>query len=271
MTIQDDGEQEGRRRAKRCGRAKAWLVRGAFSFLAILNSVVAHAGGWPTEFTGSLYFYSTDPTPITVTLRNPNDPNVEHKTVLHVPRAAIVFANDYDAAKLSGLPDKIETDDIVLALTYPDGKPLILHAKELAAEKKISLYEAIKDLRLQEYAAQLGYTSPDNPWEARVLDDQVTHTIADTYEGMPHAPGEYYFGKRGSDEFVRVHCYSEAVPSYFCKMGMRVSPSLIAWADFADFRFHGGRRYLNERARKLRDAVCRYIDPPCTKTDGRKQ
>jgi hypothetical protein len=251
--------------------AKTGAVAAASLFLLICGWGTARAGGWPTEFAGGLYFYSTDPTPVEVVLDNPDSRRPAHPAVLHVPRAAIIFADNYDPAGLDQLPDKIETSLVILALTYPDGKPLILHAQELAAQKHITLYDAIRALRLQEYKAEIRYTPPDNPWEARERAGRVRFEIKDKYEGMPHAPADYYFGQRGVDEFVRVHCYPEATPTYFCETQMRIAPAVVAAVNFADFRFHGGRAYLNKRARTLRELVCRYVEPSCAPYEKRKR
>ena len=219
---------------------------------------------WPAEFMADFDYYSTDLSPVAVTLRNPNDPDSLHRTVLNIPRAAIVFANNYHPRKQPKLPDAIETDHIQIALAYPDGKPLITYALEMAAAQHINIYEAMKRARSDEFVAQIYYSAPDNPWEARVRESQAALLkVKDTYEGMLHAPADYYIGEAGVDEFVEIYCYPEATPIYFCGTKMRVSPSITAEVSFVDFRFHGGRAYVNERARKFREAVCRFIVPSC--------
>jgi hypothetical protein len=259
-------------RSYRCGgvltmmfpRRKAIERICGVALMVVLATVSASAQGrWPAEFMASFDFYSIDMTPVAVTLRNPNDADSAHKTLLHIPRAAIVYANNYDASRMPQLPDAIETNDIQLALTYPDGKPLSLHAAEMAAAEKISAAAAIKALRLQQYSGNVGYSAPNNPWEELVREGLARLEIVDTYEGMPHGPADNYLGQQGIDEFMHVHCYPEATPIYFCSTEMRIGPTLVAQVSFADFRFHGGRAYANERARKFREIVCRYTVPQC--------
>jgi len=233
--------------------------------LALLIGFGSAKPHWPAEFMADFNYYSTDLSPIEVTLRQTNDPDLSHRTVLKVPRAALTFVNSFTPKKEPRLPDALETNQIEIALAYPGDKPLITYATEMAAVQHISIYDAMKKARSEEFVADISYSAPDNPWEARVRESQAhLLKVKDTYEGMPHAPADYYIGETGVDEFMEVHCYPEATPIYFCRTKMRVSRSITAEVNFVDFRFHGGRAYLNEHARAFREALCRSMVPDCS-------
>jgi len=101
------------------------LIGGALTLIAL--TVPASADGhWPADFDSPIDFYSTDMTPIEVRLG---------KAVLHIPRAAIIFADGYSPMRLSRLPDIVETREIAIVVVYPDGQPLSAYAHELATGK----------------------------------------------------------------------------------------------------------------------------------------
>jgi hypothetical protein len=230
-------------------------------------AVVAATGelaqaGWPSDFTASFNYYSTDLAPIEATLKHPNA-NPDQARGLLIPRAAIVAVSEYDAARVPRLPDKIETAHIQLALTYPEGTPLSVRAVELASATGVSQPAALKTLRLEEYLVDLYPAGPGNQWEELTQKSLSRFKVVDEYDGLKHGPADNYFGQAGTDEFVRIHCYPEATPNYFCELDMRVGRGVTALVRFADFRFHGGRLFANERARKLREIACRYVQSPC--------
>jgi hypothetical protein len=235
----------------------------ALAITLFFFSLPAARAGWPTQFMLPSDFYSTDPAPIEVVLRTPNDTEETHKVTLHVPRAAIVFANGYSGRSLPKLPDNVVTNEIIVAVVYPDGEPLSVKATEIATQRKVSLTTAIEGLRLRQYTAQLHYSGPNRIWEELTQQSREQFKIVDSYDGLQHAPADYYFGEDGVDVFRRSYCYPEATSIYFCKTEMRAGPGLTASVDFPDFRLHGGRAYLNERVHKFREIVCRYSDPPC--------
>lgn len=273
VTVKCDGfaqEARGGRKGHHLPRIIAFLFRriaasviGVAATLTIFIGPVSGGERWSVEFDSSPYFFSADATPVEVILRNPNDHDPLHRALLHVPRAAIVFANFYDPAQMSQVPDRIDTNDLRLAVTYPDGRPLSIAAKELAEARKISFAAAVTSLRAEEYSGEIGYSAPDNPWEARVREELSKLKIVDTYDGLLHADGDNYLGQAPTDAFVHIFCYPEATPTYFCKTKMRISPSVVARVDFSDFRFRGGRSFANERARKFRSIVCSYVEPQC--------
>jgi len=225
-------------------------------------ATVAHAR-WPAEFTAPFNYYSIDPAPIEVTLVNANDPDPANGRVLLIPRAAIVALAEYDASRVPRLPDKLRTGDIEIVVTYPDGKPLSIRAAEIAAASPSRTRVDWRALRQEEYLVHLHPAGAGNQWEERTRQDLSRFKIIDQYDGLPHAPADNYFGNAGVDQFSRIHCYPEANPNYFCTMQMRIGFGIIAIASFPDFRFQGGRSFANERARRLREIVCRYVKEPC--------
>jgi hypothetical protein len=98
---------------------------------------------------------------------------------------------------------------------------------------------------------------------------------AGTFDGLTYLAGntrrDIYLGEDGRDEFAKVDCslHAEANPIYFCKTAFRVGGDLVARADFVDFRFHGGRTFLNERVRVLRQALCQFLDGMCSASGSR--
>jgi hypothetical protein len=214
---------------------------------------------WPSGFLAPFNYYSTDLALVELTLRNPSDHDPRHQRILHVPRAAFVFVNGFEPKQTPRLPDKIESNEVELALTYPDGRPLSAHAAEIAATEKRNSAAAVQSLQARQYIVHLHYTAPSNPWEARTREMALSlNKYTDVYDGLRHGPADNYLGEEGVDEFVKMLCYPEATPKYLCTVDMRVGVDLVAVARFPDFRFHGGRAYVNDRVRKLRDALCRY-------------
>ena len=231
---------------------------------------------WPAIYTLPFHYFSIDSRPIEVTLRHSNDPDHSHSVILKIPVAYIVYVTGYSQQKLPRLPDCLETNYIELALTYPEGKALSIHAYEMGSERhpgsdrRIGFEAAAKSLRAQQYAVQLNYVRPDIPWEERVRQPPKFMSEAGTYDGMTYIAGntrrDNYLGEEGRDEFVRVSCAlkAEARPYYFCETTFRVAGDLVARADFVDFRFNGGREFLNERVRVLRQALCRFFEDRCS-------
>jgi hypothetical protein len=205
------------------------------------NTPTVTATTWPAEFTGPMYYYSTDLSPIEVTLRSPTDHDPSHKIILHIPRAAIVFANGYDPAQTRQLPNAVVTDQVRLALTAPTGEPLSVAGVNIATAQHLDLAAAIKGLRSQVYASNLYYTKSNQEWERLTREAwSLRYKFIDEYEGMAHAIGELYAGEDGVDQFLQIRCDMHPAPTYFCKMDLRIASNLGARVDFFDFRFHGG-------------------------------
>ena len=64
----------------------------------------------------------------------------------------------------------------------------------------------------------------------------------------------------GSDSFEQINCSRQAHPVWFCTYEIDISDGVFAIASFLDFRMHGGRAYANERARVVREVVCRFTE-----------
>jgi hypothetical protein len=227
---------------------------------------------WPTVYTSPIYYYSLDNSPIQVTLRPFNDAEPLHRAVLNIPRAYIVFANRYLPSRIPRLPPAIETDDIRVALTYPNGSALSLHGQELSSTMHTHFAEAIESLRSQRYSARIVYLYPDPEWESRIRRRTANMTIVGVFDGLEHVrwlQRDLYFGRAGDDEFIEVSCNveSESRADAFCETQMRIGTELVAYVSFVDFRFHGGRLFANARARAFRDAMCRFLIPPCGARD----
>lgn len=231
--------------------------------IALLSSPALAQGHWPAELALPFEFLSLDSTPIEVLLRNPNDAEPTHQAILHVPRAVMMFVNGYDARKLAQLPDRVVTNEFSVGLVFPDGEPLSIRATRIAKEQKISLIAAFQSLRQSEYKGHIHYSGPNGRWEELSRQDMDRFKFTDSFEGLRYAPPYYYLGEDGVDNFFSAFCYPEATPVYFCKTEMRIGPGITASVDFPDFRFHGGRGYLNERAHRFGEIVCSYADPPC--------
>ncbi len=243
----------------------------ALPFAAALTSwsAVAEQNQWPARFNLPFYQYSTDTEPVEVTIRHFNDADVSQRVVLRIPRAYLVFVPGYEADRISPLPDALEAQSVTLALTFPDGEPLSAHAAAIAAEQGVGLREAILNLRPQTYEVELGYIAPGIPWETRVRELVEKHnTRIGVYDGLEHfrdVTSDIFLGKSETGGLIRVSCSLEAraKPNHLCTVRMRLGENLSVNAMFLDFRFHGGREYLNERTRIVRESVCRFAVSLC--------
>ena len=210
--------------------------------------------------------FSTELSPVRVTLRNRNDPEPDHRATVTVPKAYIVYFDG--VSHTPRLSSSLETSEIELDLTYPDGKPLTVHAGEIAKTSGGSLEIAGRSLRSQHISVTLSYVRPDIPWELRLRQRNQSTIDAEPFEGLAHViknGRDYYFGDERSDQFIQVLCfpYANAMAQYFCSTYMRVGGDVIATVKFVDFRFNGGRAFLNERIRFVRATVCRFLENAC--------
>jgi hypothetical protein len=226
---------------------------------------------WPAVYDSPIYYYSTDLSPITLTLRNFNEPDLGRRALLRIPRAYVVFVRHYEPKDLNRLPDVVDTEAVKVALTFPDGKPLSVHGLELGTTNGRGMWQALHELRSQQYDADLSYVPPEIPWEERTRTLFGPLRGADTLDGLEHFRSrgiDVYFGRQGIDEFIYIRCspFEQAHPIYFCTTGVRLARDLVARIMFLDFRFHGGRSFANERVRAFREAVCRFIVPACSET-----
>ena len=233
---------------------------------------------WSGEYKSALrlYYHSLDFAPVEVELfgefkptgSEPVDP--EHKAVLHIPRAYLFFVDQYLPRYTERrVPDHVRTDSITVLMTYPDGKPLSVHAKELAAERGISRSDAIRQLRPVRYEARLSYVRPDWPWEENLRSQRRSPNVRDAepFEGLAHVVSvlkeDYYYGEPGVDEFVEFRCVEGKNPFLLCEATARIRSDLVAQIYFMDFRQYGGRSFANERIRALRESICRFVSGGC--------
>jgi len=265
--------------AKRQSYALHWrrevqLIRWcALSFSTVMalapSQWVAAQERWPAAYSSRIYYYSTDPTPIEVTVRRLGNPDLSQRAMLRIPRAYVVFADGYRPHETPTLPDAIETGTLGVALTYPDGMALSVHAAKLQAERQMGRTAADSALRSQQYSARLHYIRPGVPWEDRARGRiEKTGERVGTFDGLEHfrkPRRDWYRGRPGGDQFVSIDCApaQEALPVHFCRTVMRISRDLVADVHFVDFRLHGGRVFANERALAFRKSICRFVLSPC--------
>jgi hypothetical protein len=249
------------------------LLLGAALVCGAATIVVAARALWPTErwsavYTPWLHHFSTDLAQVHITLRYTNDPDPRHRAALGVPAAYVVFVEGLGPKDAPRLPARFGTSQVDLAMTWPDGKPLSVHARENARRDGISFAQAATALRANHMAVSLGYVRPDIPWEARVRERNRFMAEAEPFDGLLHVTEsrrDIYFGDGRSDEFVRIWCFlhADSRPDHFCTTSMRVAPDIVANVDFVDFRFNGGREFVNERIRLVRATVCQFLENRC--------
>src|ERR1700742_3076251 len=76
----------------RTGRAVLQRLLCPLLLVVCIAHPVFAQGRWPILYTLPFEFYSTDMAPVEVTLGASDDPNVQNRAVLHLPRAYVVFA-----------------------------------------------------------------------------------------------------------------------------------------------------------------------------------
>ena len=197
-------------------------------------------------------FFSLDSAPVQVDFTSPNLREAA-KTLAHlrIPRSYIVRAENYSIRK-GPLPDHIATP--ALAVRFIDsGEAWTM------ASMKLGDYQ----LRPREYYVWLRANANPNGR----IDRQAT--IAgygsvrqpDRYEGLVHFSGgkEVYVGD-ASDSFESISCFQQLNPQWFCTYQIEIGEEFSVSATFLDFRMHGGRAYANERARFVREFVCKFTD-----------
>lgn len=226
-------------------------------------------GRWPAIYNLPTYFYSTDLSVIELTVRHFHDADPTHRVLLRIPRAYLILLDRYDATRVSSVPDTAEAQRFNVAFTYPDGKPLSVHARELAAEAKISEPAALRKLRPVSYDARISYARPSLSAESDVPGSVREVPASGEYDGLAIVEvgrRQFYLGRPGIDEFVLLSCspQREARPGYLCEARLRLGRNLQANVQFSDFRFQGGARFANERARVFRETVCKFVIPACS-------
>lgn len=224
---------------------------------------------WSAAYNTPIYYHSIDPTPIEVSLANENQRSYEAR--LRIPRAYLVYANQY-LPKDTGhrLPNQVTTNHVILALTVPDGKALSIHAVDVARGRRIDAATAEKSLRHAQIQFDMRFVGPNAPGLNFVRKSILGRTVkVGAFDGldelqMPIGDQLYYPGREGEDEFSFMSCPSTTHSAYWCTAYLNLRQDLGATVSFADFRVHGGRAFANERIRWLRQFACRFYDPPCS-------
>ena len=74
------------------------------------------------------------------------------------------------------------------------------------------------------------------------------------------ADGEMvYYNKDDDRTFMFITCPRKSQASFFCEYEIILNNRYIAKAVFIDFRFAGGREFLDRRIAAVRKALCPYI------------
>jgi hypothetical protein len=63
-----------------------------------------------------------------------------------------------------------------------------------------------------------------------------------------------------SDSFEAIRCNYTSHTLSYCSYSVEITDRIWARANFLDFRLHGGRAYANQRARFLREVICRFVE-----------
>ncbi len=200
-------------------------------------------------------------------------------SVVHIPRAYIMFANTYSSSRraLSGfrheiLPDRIVSDHLTLAVAYPDGSPLSVSYGAFHRNKpnlKL-LGRDIDKIRKDEQAraivllANIYVSQNNNMRNTEVLSYKVFGgpEYVGMYEGFKHYRGSgtsQSFYDLGSDDIVAIRCYGNmeiAPPGVYCSYRFPLNSSIEVEMHFLDFRIHGGRAFARDRVRAFKKFAC---------------
>lgn len=234
---------------------------------AFADNMFPRAGElWPNDY---LRFFSEDMQLVQVTLRRDEIINDGKQITILIPRAWITYAYGYDPLKLSRLPDSIATTNLKIALADPDGTALSIRSRERARLQHISLSEALKQLRADEFQLTLSYISSDIITESLQYGLSIRPEDVVQQDGYRFDPKSgQYVGRTGSDLFYRARCQYSPNQVTFCIYYARPGNNISLKVDFLDFRFHGGLPYANDRLSRLIAAFCKQIEPHCFAVDA---
>ena len=232
------------------------------SAIALLAAPGAHAADVPGIGDWEHYHYSLDETPITVVLIH--DSGKRDFPVLIIPRSYVYFANGAPSSSEGALPESLETNDLGLAFTEPDGSAWSTAIKEYMTEHDVSSSAAGKALRPFRYLVRLS-PNTNTAYAETVRANTVRNftLIGEPYPGIQEysatgGTSSFFLGSEG-DEFLQAYCYNPLNAVYFCNYNFEIVKDISAVATFLDFRAHGGRDYANRRVRLARQVVCRFI------------
>lgn len=254
--------------------------------LFCMGLVVAHADRIPgSAYAGKAYYFTTSEELVKVNFSvSRKYIGLEERKKLsplvvgEIERAYIYFATGYNQNTYKILPDEIWVPQVHLMLTYPDGLPLSQaitkkqktlqstgrkSSKVIAARKlRSSIYTVV--LRAISDNANRQFNTIRNPFAI----DRGEKLIGQTSDGLQH----YAAGPKGPMVYLdheepilrRINCSKDLERShsqYYCKYQIILSENLLAEASFVDFRFHGGRSFVQKRILRLREILCKKF--PC--------
>jgi hypothetical protein len=214
-------------------------------------------GDWPH------YHFSLDETPVTVVLVH--DSGKRDFPVLTVPRSYIYFAHRAPPSTEGPLPDRIETDQLGLAFTDPDGEAWSAAIQDHMAATGQSANAAGKSLRPFQYKVTLSPNTNAVYAETVRQNTRRNHLlIGEPFPGIQEhsrtGTSSSFFVTSGDHEFLQASCYNPLNEVYFCEYRIMITKDIVATIDFLDFRVHGGPDYANWRVRFAREVVCRFLD-----------
>lgn len=231
---------------------------------------------------GLLCFHSADPSPVEVTMIH--ELQRDRQAHLIIPRSALIYVPDMNAARRDALPDRIETDGpwVELAIVAPDGRPFGEAVEELAHTTNFSLNMAATQLRPSYAIVQIslvGRGIPDDRlYSAYLLGgmDWKDLTPAEPFDGLPAKILSFetknpdgtmrsgtghrtnYFPSNADDPFLMIQCENQPHPVYWCDYFLRPNDVVKLTVRMSDFRVYGGRKFVQDRLRMILRAYCEY-------------
>jgi hypothetical protein len=233
----------------------------------------------PVPIMGPRSYNTDDPESITVEINHGVEG--DRTLILHVPRSAIILADGYSPATDPVLPGHISVKKtILLSITAPDGQPLGEAVEARAKDEHGSLVKAMSDLRSDRLMITIGivgraiatedlygYLLRTVPgWKLvdlppvdglrtltfQQVDSGASRDVAGSSSANIFLPGP-------GDLFDVIRCdKNRGNPLAFCDYYKRFSDLASMEVKFVDFRYHGGREFLNSRMQIAMDALCRF-------------
>jgi hypothetical protein len=202
--------------------------------------------------------------------------------VVSIPRAYIMSAEHYSSSRkaLPGyrheiLPDKIVTNRLVLAVTYPDGSPLSVSYDAFQRKRRdlsllgkdIDKIRKDKQARAIVLLAEISLSLMNNVRDKDVLSRKIFGgpEYVGLYEGFKQfrdrsgLTDSQYFYDVGPDDIVAIKCSGDGArtpPDFYCKYRFPLNQNIMVSMDFLDFRLHGGRAFARERIRAFKKFAC---------------
>lgn len=207
-----------------------------------------------SAFNGPAYYASSELDAVKVAL------SVAHvKPVLSVPRAYINFAVGYEQPRYPTLPAAIETRGIKVSLRLSSGRP---HASVSAATiGKEQAGEIRYDLAFVNISATTDAPRTIEAYRVarqKFREPELAGLSVWTADKGPYRAMEYFPSVAGSS-FYGIACNNTGYKNQFCTYEIEICPHVVASAKFIDFRFHGGTKFAEDRAKSIRKTVRSWI------------